>query len=233
MAHPVLPQGEESPLLAARDSVERLTPVRSAMRWVGRYVHPNRITALRLLGTPVAMVATRVSNTAAATAFAVNSLLDWVDGAVARSCPGSKTQEGAMLDPLIDKLSHATALGYLVAQHSHDVPLAVAASASVALNAVSQLQRGRLGAQLRDAWRGVVSPESCEVIEDATDARVKRVQANAIGKLKHVLECIAITALFASGEDDHVRMGAAAGLAVSSGLAVLSTLKRKADVTHT
>lgn len=134
-----------------------------------------------------------------------------------------------MLDPLIDKLSHATALGYHVAQYGHDIPLAVAASASVVLNGLSQLQRGPLVGQFREAWKGVVSPQSCEAIDDADEPRIKAIQANAIGKMKHVLECIAITALFAAGGDERVRLGAAAGLALSSGLSVWSTVKRAAS----
>jgi len=214
----------DSPLLEARNSIERFAPVKQALRRVAGVIHPNHITAIRVPGAVVAAALDRVSHTAGAVAYAVNTLLDWADGAVARSRKGSETREGTLLDPLVDKVSNAIVLAYQVAQHVDDWRFATAAAVSVTLNAVSQLQRGPIGGQVKDAARGVFAPGSCEPVE--TNGATKSIKANTWGKVKYMMESSAIGAMFAAGDSGMVRISAAATLAASSLLCIVGTVKR-------
>jgi phosphatidylglycerophosphate synthase len=153
---------------------------------VGKYVHPNHITAARVPLTAAALVVDRISHIGGATTYAVATLLDWLDGAVARQT-NQQTREGAMLDPYVDKITNATALAYIVTQHSENIWLAIAATLSVVLNIVSQAQRGRIHTQTVDAIRAVLSPSSYEPSTASTD--VKKISANVWGKIKQIIEC--------------------------------------------
>lgn len=213
-----------STVLAVRDQCEDLSAFRRATQWLGERIHPNRITVLRSLGAPLAMAAAPISQAIAATVFAIGSIGDWVDGAVARRC-NLRTREGALLDTAVDKLTHAASLGYLAVAYP-DLALALASTLSVVLNIRSQLQRGPLSEQWSDMKRGFLKPSDCEVVEkDSPD--VHRIQANAMGKIKHVIECCSIVAMFAAGQVEEVQAAAAGGLIISSGCSVLSTMKRQ------
>lgn len=223
------PQAHESKdmadaLLEKRDIVERISLVRKSLQWLGTHMHPNHITAIRLPLTAVAAAIDTISHTASTLTFAVTSGLDWVDGAVARSTPGKETREGAMLDPAVDKVCHAIALGYLVTQHIDDLVFATAALVSVVLNIVKQAQRGSLGEQIADAQRGLLTPGECHPI--TSDAEAKKMKASGWGKIKHMLEVTAITGMFAGGEEQWVRIAAAVTLALSSLVNVKDILKK-------
>lgn len=205
-----------------RDLLEQhvLSPVTAV---VGKYVHPNHITAVRVPLTVAALAVDRVSHIGSTTTYAVATLLDWLDGAVARETD-QQTREGAMLDPYVDKVTNALSLAYIVSQHSENIWLAIAATFSVGLNVLSQAQRGSLHKQTVDAIRAVLSPATCEPSGTSTDAA--KISANVWGKIKQIIECTVITGMLAAGDTEQVQTASAVGLGVATALGAWGTVKR-------
>jgi phosphatidylglycerophosphate synthase len=212
---------ETSQLLKLRDQVEERLHV--VLERLGRMVHANRISAGRILGAGLSIGLDTVSHGASTVTWTVTTILDWVDGAVARAMPHGRTKEGAIIDPFIDKANNLLALSYLALNHLDDGAFLAAAAASVALNIISQVKRGPWGEQLRAIGRGVATPEACEPVEDA---QVRGITANVYGKVKQALECLAIGGMFAAGDAPGMRTTATIGLVASSALSVASTWKR-------
>lgn len=74
---------------------------------------PNAITAVRLLLIPAfVLFAAQDRSIAAAATIAVSAASDWVDGWLARRW-AVESRFGAVLDPLADKLTQATAIAVL------------------------------------------------------------------------------------------------------------------------
>src|SRR5688500_10913750 len=90
-----------SPLLTLK---KRSTFIRSAMLALPRWITPNGVTIFRaLLIVPIAVLLAAGSFWAGLGVIAVAMLLDFVDGALAEA-RDQKTQAGAFLDPLADKV---------------------------------------------------------------------------------------------------------------------------------
>ncbi len=216
------PPEPASPMLQIRNKLEK--PLNAALQAIGNVVHPNHITASRVPLTVAAIGLDQVSHIAGATVYAITTLIDWLDGAVARSSKGKETKEGTLLDPFIDKVANFTALSYQIGLHADDIAFTAAAIASMSLNAVSQVQRGDLAGQAADIHKGILAPDSCEPVKE--DGAVKGIKANTLGKIKQMFECAAITGMFAAGEHDEMRIAAAAALIASSLFSLAGTLRR-------
>lgn len=196
----------------------------TGLQAIGKLVHPNHITASRVPVTIAAIGLDQLSQVASTTAYAVAALLDWLDGAVARSTKGKETREGTLLDPLMDKTSNFLALSYQIGMHIDDIAFMTAALTSMLLNTLSQWQRGPVLDQLADAKKGILEPGACEPVE--AEKNVARIKANTFGKVKQIIECLSIGTMFAAGDSQEARIAAAIGLGISSLLCLVSTLKR-------
>ena len=214
----------ESPLHAVRDIAEKWHPIKSAVRRLGKFASPNRITASRLPFGAAAIALQTISKTAATTVYTLNAILDWADGAVARGVKNGQTVEGARLDPLVDKAVNMTTLAALVTQHIHDIEFCAAAALSLIINIASQAQRGPLGGQIKEAVRSVQSPESCTPV--SPEMNMKAIRANAWGKMKLILESVAIGTMMAFGDNQTAEISASIGLAVSALLGLVGVMKR-------
>lgn len=215
----------QSPLLSSRDAVERVPMMKKTLQGIGSVVHPNRITAARIPITALVIAADQISGIASAVTNAVNTTIDWLDGAVARSTSGKETKEGAMLDPYVDKISNTVLLAYQVATHIQDITFAVTAAVSVALNIAKQRKRGPLLQQTSDSVRAIWNPETCESVEKG-DTSIEALKADSLGKIKQLLECTSITTMFAAGDNEYGRLIAVASLALSTALNAWSLVKK-------
>ena len=139
---------------------------------------PNALTVVRILLVPVVVVALTVESpggsTIAAIVFAIAALTDGLDGYIARS-QQSVTTFGKVMDPVADKLMVAAALIALV---SLDRLAAWVAMVIIAREfAVS-------GLRIAAGQQGVVIP------------------ASPLGKLKTIVQVVAVLALIAAPEPD-------------------------------
>jgi CDP-diacylglycerol---glycerol-3-phosphate 3-phosphatidyltransferase len=139
---------------------------------------PNALTVARILLVPVVVVALLVESpggsTIAAIVFAIAALTDGLDGYIARS-QQSVTTFGKVMDPVADKLMVAAALIALV---SLDRLAAWVAMVIIAREfAVS-------GLRIAAGQQGVVIP------------------ASSLGKLKTIVQVVAVLALIAASDPD-------------------------------
>jgi CDP-diacylglycerol--glycerol-3-phosphate 3-phosphatidyltransferase len=139
---------------------------------------PNALTVARILLVPVVVVALLVESpggsTIAAVVFAIAALTDGLDGYIARS-QQSVTTFGKVMDPVADKLMVAAALIALV---SLDRLAAWVAMVIIAREfAVS-------GLRIAAGQQGVVIP------------------ASSLGKLKTIVQVVAVLALIAASDPD-------------------------------
>jgi CDP-diacylglycerol---glycerol-3-phosphate 3-phosphatidyltransferase len=139
---------------------------------------PNALTVVRILLVPVVVVALLVESpggsTIAAIVFAIAALTDGLDGYIARS-QQSVTTFGKVMDPVADKLMVAAALIALV---SLDRLAAWVAMVIIAREfAVS-------GLRIAAGQQGVVIP------------------ASSLGKLKTIVQVVAVLALIAASDPD-------------------------------
>jgi CDP-diacylglycerol---glycerol-3-phosphate 3-phosphatidyltransferase len=160
---------------------------------------PNVLTVLRILLVPVLVVAltteTKNGDTIAAIVFAIASLTDGLDGYIARSRK-SVTTFGKVMDPIADKMLITAALIALV---SLDRLAAWVAMVIVAREfAVSSLR-------VAAAAEGAIIP------------------ASILGKIKTVIQVVAVMALIAA-ENPH-----AAWVDVLVGLMVVATVVSGVD----
>ena len=136
---------------------------------------PNIITLLRLAAVPVFVVAYYVpyswSVWLAAGIFLAAGITDWLDGWLARRLQQT-SRFGAFLDPVADKLIVAAALVVLVQNHANAwmaVPAVVIVSREIAVSALRE-------------WMAEIGQRT-------------RVAVGWPGKIKTVLQIVAITAL--------------------------------------
>ena len=139
---------------------------------------PNALTVVRILLVPVVVVALTVESpagsTIAAIVFAIAALTDGLDGYIARS-QQSVTTFGKVMDPVADKLMIAAALISLV---SLDRLAAWVAMVIIAREfAVS-------GLRIAAGQQGAVIP------------------ASPLGKLKTIVQVVAVLALIAASDAD-------------------------------
>lgn len=147
-------------------------------------VHPNRLTAygLGLCAAGVGLVAGGESTDVVGLGLIVaGDMLDLVDGHVARKLD-MQTVEGARMDPLADKFKHlmkgSYALGREAARMNLFLPIAVLVSFGV--DALNQMQRGKMYGQVREFCKSTYDPDSC-----SRDVEVESsVRANRWGKTK-------------------------------------------------
>ena len=141
---------------------------------------PNALTLIRILLVPVLVVALTVESpggsTIAAAVFAIAALTDGLDGYIARSRQ-AVTTFGKVMDPVADKLMIAAALISLV---SLDRLAGWIAMVIIAREfAVS-------GLRIAAGQQGVVIP------------------ASALGKLKTIVQVVAVLALIAANDPDAI-----------------------------
>ena len=141
---------------------------------------PNALTLIRILLVPVLVVALTVEtpggSTIAAIVFAIAAFTDGLDGYIARTRQ-SITTFGKVMDPVADKLMIAAALISLV---SLDRLAAWVAMVIIAREfAVS-------GLRIAAGQQGVVIP------------------ASGLGKVKTIVQVLAVLALIAAGDADAV-----------------------------
>jgi CDP-diacylglycerol---glycerol-3-phosphate 3-phosphatidyltransferase len=156
---------------------------------------PNALTLTRILLVPVLVVALTVETphgpTIAAIVFAIAALTDGLDGYIARSRQ-SVTTFGKVMDPVADKLMIAAALISLV---SLDRLAAWVAMVIIAREfAVS-------GLRIAAGQQGVVIP------------------ASGLGKVKTIVQVVAVLALIAASDADAVWVQALVYLMVAITLA--------------
>jgi CDP-diacylglycerol--glycerol-3-phosphate 3-phosphatidyltransferase len=156
---------------------------------------PNALTLIRILLVPVLVVALTVEtpggSTIAAIVFAIAAFTDGLDGYIARSRQ-SVTTFGKVMDPVADKLMIAAALISLV---SLDRLAAWVAMVIIAREfAVS-------GLRIAAGQQGVVIP------------------ASGLGKVKTIVQVVAVLALIAANDPDAVWVQALVYLMVAITLA--------------
>jgi phosphatidylglycerophosphate synthase len=206
-----------------RDHIECKKHLRQFFEWLGNTIHPNQISAIRLLFA-IPVVATHQQNPIAGAAVAAFAdIIDWLDGAAARAT-GKTSVEGAMLDPLVDKLMHGFEMGYL-AMTIDDLWLRVSmATDIIAANGYSTMQRGNPIEQLINGTRAVLDPTICTADNGNGDGDGNK--ANWLGKSKFVLESATIIMLLAGGQNERIRRVCTGMLFTSSVLGFLGTRKR-------
>ncbi|TSC99592.1 MAG: hypothetical protein Greene101449_589 [Candidatus Peregrinibacteria bacterium Greene1014_49] len=222
-------QGKKPPspetFIAGRDALENLEPLKQLFTWIGQHIHANRISAARLLGGAAAIATHTVSPVAGTAAYLVNTAGDWVDGAVARNA-GQRTKEGAILDPLVDKIVTGMTLWYIAAVHSNDnLPFLAAVGVSTLTDFIVQRMRGPFRSQLHDALKAALHPTLCEAIPPGEN--IQKIEATTLGKIKFILQSLAVTALLSlPGNDTVENIFAAGSLGVCVGLGANSLVKR-------
>ncbi len=145
--------------------------------------HPNRISFSGLLMSVTSVALMSHPDTAFGGFCLLSSsyLTDWLDGYTARSW-NRKTKIGAKLDPLIDKgkfiIATGTGAAMEVSKGNYFFPASFLAS--VVVDGISQKQRGNLGSQIEEAYKGIIYPGKCE-----KDRKVhSTTRANCFGKMK-------------------------------------------------
>ena len=135
---------------------------------------PNALTLVRILLVPVVVVALTVEmpygSTIAAVVFAIAALTDGLDGYIARS-QKSITNFGKVMDPIADKLMIAAALISLVSLER--------VAAWVAMVIIAR-EFAVSGLRIAAGQQGVVIP------------------ASGLGKLKTIVQVVAVLALIAA-----------------------------------
>lgn len=136
---------------------------------------PNLMTLARLVSIPVLIIVfylpTSWSGWLAAGIFIVAGITDWLDGYLARRM-NLTSRFGAFLDPVADKLMVAAALVLLVQNH---------ATAWMAIPALVIISREIAVSALRE-WMAEIGQRA-------------RVAVSWVGKVKTVVQIVAITAL--------------------------------------
>ncbi|KGM55902.1 CDP-diacylglycerol--glycerol-3-phosphate 3-phosphatidyltransferase [Lysobacter daejeonensis GH1-9] len=147
---------------------------------------PTLLTLLRIVLIPVLVAVFYLpykwTNFAAAFIFAFASVTDWLDGWIARRY-NQHSAFGAFLDPVADKLMVATALLLIVQKHP---------TPWMALWAAVIIGREIAVSALRE-WMAEIGQRA-------------KVKVAAIGKLKTVVQMVALTVLLYSAPD---RLGSA------------------------
>ena len=147
---------------------------------------PTILTLLRIVLIPVLVAVFYLpykwTNFAAAFIFAFASITDWLDGWIARRY-NQHSAFGAFLDPVADKLMVATALLLIVQKHP---------TPWMALWAAVIIGREIAVSALRE-WMAEIGQRA-------------KVKVAAIGKLKTVVQMVALTVLLYSAPD---RLGSA------------------------
>jgi len=145
--------------------------------------HPNRITASGLLlsGASVGLMLNPSTAPYGFGLLVASSLTDGLDGYFARRW-NRKTKVGAIIDPFVDKGRFLIAMGVAagIELFKGNYFLSASVLAGLAVDGVSQKQRGDLVNQVEEAYNGIVYPENCE--KDDEVHSIKR--ANNFGKLK-------------------------------------------------
>jgi len=138
---------------------------------------PNILTLVRVATIPVLVAVFYLpfkwSDLLAATLFLAAGLTDWLDGYLARRL-GQTSPFGAFLDPVADKLIVAVALVMLVQTHASiwfAVPAMVIVSREITVSALRE-------------WMAELGQRA-------------RVAVSSIGKIKTVMQMVAITLLLA------------------------------------
>ena len=139
---------------------------------------PNALTLIRILLVPVVVVALTVETTGgeaiAAIVFAIAALTDGLDGYIARSRQ-SITNFGKVMDPIADKLMIAAALISLVSLER--------LAAWVAMVIIAR-EFAVSGLRIAAGQQGVVIP------------------ASGLGKVKTIVQVVAVLALIAASDAD-------------------------------
>jgi len=155
----------------------------TVLRLIPHSVTPNSITVVRFISVPIVIALLLLHwYVWAATVFAVAAFTDALDGAMART-RGQITRWGIIADPLADKLLIGTTALILVTSY-------VGLSVALLLVTIELLLMGRA------AYRYVYGRSS---------------GANAVGKVKMVVQSVALLALFV-----YVLSGAALFLTVAT-----------------
>lgn len=213
-----------SPLKNARDGIESNPYVHRAMAALGDAVHPNRLSALRMLPGLAAIPAHAAGYPMAAAGLAAfAALADWADGAAARAS-GRFSAEGARLDPFVDKIVHGAQMSYLAvlgaaSGYAAGQALAVSAAVGIVVDAVLQRARGPFSAQWSEAVRAVRDPGSCPRASSPA-------QANFLGKSKFFLQAGGILAVLAAGAGETPCAVAATGFSAAAVLGAVGGVMR-------
>ncbi len=210
-------------LIQARDAVE------DVMEPIAPYLpHPNVISGpIRIASGTIDMVLhATVGPIIGTVGYAVTSGLDWVDGFKARKS-NMCTVEGTRLDSNADKLINAAHLIYLMTMHFRCILFDIAAIATIANDLHSARQRGGIMEQTRDGICASLHPSSCTPVEEGVQEELSRITANVQGKVKMIMQCVAIGAMMLAGDNENVRIYASTGLLVSDGIGFIGTLKRQ------
>jgi phosphatidylglycerophosphate synthase len=215
------------PVIPLRDKIESVPFFHNAMSNIGEKMHPNQITSLRIPLAAGAIGMQALSPLMSAGIAAITDVVDWMDGAVARAS-NQTTMEGARLDPMVDKIVNTAELVYLVYAMRHQlytvagVAFAMGAIENIAVDAYSQLLRGNLLEQCKEGWRATLHPETC-----APDGHEHHhLKANYLGKIKKVLQSLAVIIALAYGHNEVAQYSAAVFLHVAVVVGYMGTQKR-------
>jgi CDP-diacylglycerol--glycerol-3-phosphate 3-phosphatidyltransferase len=187
-----------------------------------RITLPTLLTLFRILLLPVMVLVFylpfRGANIAASVVFAAAALTDWLDGWIARRY-GLMSAFGAFLDPVADKLMVAVTL-FLLVQDNPTIPLAIISAVIVGREiTISALRE----------WMALIGERA-------------RVKVAGIGKIKTIMQMVALIVLLYQKDLDGLRLfhvgevllGIAAVLTIWSGLmyalAALPALRAKDQV---
>ncbi len=136
---------------------------------------PNHFTVARILLIPCLIVAfylpTKYAGSITATIFCIAGITDWLDGYLARKL-NQTSRFGAFLDPVADKLIVAVALVLLVGEYGSvliTLPAAIIVCREIAISALRE-------------WMAEMGQRTS-------------VSVNLIGKLKTVIQMVAIIVL--------------------------------------
>src|SRR3954468_15699765 len=164
---------------------------------------PNVLTVLRILLVPVVVVAltteTKNGDTIAAIVFALAAITDGLDGYIARSRK-SITTFGKVMDPIADKMLITAAL--------------------IALVSLDRLAAGgAMGIVGRAAWVAmvIVAREfAVSSLRVAAAAEGAIIPASILGKIKTVIQVVAVMALIAANDPHAFWVDTLVGLMVAA-----------------
>ena len=185
---------------------------------------PTVLTLFRIALLPVMVVVFylpfRGANIAASVVFIAAAITDWLDGWIARRY-GLTSAFGAFLDPVADKLMVAVTL-FLLVQDNPTVPMAIISAVIVGREiTISALRE----------WMALIGERA-------------RVKVAGIGKIKTIMQMVALIVLLYQKDLDGLRLfhvgevllGIAAVLTIWSGLvyarAALPVLRASEGVSH-